>query len=112
MSAGSLRRPTDLDHHPQLTMRSPVVQPLDKPHDEKHKRGPYVYARELPVHGSVRLETVLTVVPVGKSTRWKGIKDGRYPVGVKLGPRTTAWEVTAIRALLERTTPDSGGAAA
>lgn len=112
MSAGSVLRPTDVEHHAQITMRSTVVQSLDKPHDEKHKRGPHVYARELPAHGSVRLETVLTVVPVGKSTWWNGIKDGRHPVGVKLGLHTTARNVNAIRALLERTAPDAGSAAA
>jgi len=87
-------------------MPDAVVQPHDTSHDtsldKKPKRGPIVYARELPADGYVRLDTVLTVYPVGKSTWWKGIKDGRYPAGVKLGPRLTAWKVQDIRALLER----------
>lgn len=91
-------------------MPNTVVQSHSKPHDEKPKRRPHVYARELPAHGYVRLETVLTVVPVGRSTWWKGIKDGRFPAGVKLGPRLTVWTVESIRTLLERTT--QGGAAA
>ena len=41
------------------------------------------------------------VIPVGKSTWWKGVKDGRFPKPVKLGPRTTAWRVEDIRALIE-----------
>lgn len=91
-------------------MSDAVVQPHSKPHVEKPKRRPHAYARELPAHGYVRLETVLTVVPVGKSTWWKGIKDGRFPAGVKLGPRLTVWKVEDIRKLLERTA--QGGAAA
>jgi prophage regulatory protein len=87
-----------------------VPNDLVQPHGNKHKRSPHVYARELPAHGYVRLETVLAVFPVGKSTWWKGVKDGRYPAGVKLGPRLTAWTVESIRALIERTT--QGGAAA
>lgn len=74
------------------------------------KRAPHVFARELPAHGYVRLDTVLGVFPIGRSTWWKGIKDGRFPAGVKLGPRLTAWRVEDIRALLER--PAHGDTAA
>jgi predicted DNA-binding transcriptional regulator AlpA len=40
-------------------------------------------------------------VPVGRSTWWAGVKSGRFPKPVKLGPRTTAWKVEDIRALIE-----------
>ncbi len=30
-----------------------------------------------------------------------GIKDGRFPKPVKLGPRITAWRIEDIRALIE-----------
>jgi predicted DNA-binding transcriptional regulator AlpA len=82
-------------------MSDVVVQSRNTPYDEKPKRRAHVYARELPEHGYVRLETVLTVFPVGRSTWWKGIKAGRFPAAVKLGPRTTAWRVEDIRALIE-----------
>ncbi|WP_246499010.1 helix-turn-helix transcriptional regulator [Microvirga soli] len=39
-------------------------------------------------------------IPVSRSTWWAGIKDGRYPKPVKLGPRITAWRVEDIRALI------------
>jgi predicted DNA-binding transcriptional regulator AlpA len=78
-----------------------AVSPPKKPRGEKPKRGPHIYARELPAHGFVRLETVLTIYPVGRSTWWKGIKDGRFPAAVKLGPRTSGWRVEDIRALIE-----------
>lgn len=54
----------------------------------------------LPQEGLVRLPQILRVVPVGKTTWWQGVKDGRYPAPVKLGPRTTAWRVEDIRALI------------
>lgn len=56
---------------------------------------------DIPASGFIRLPQVLTIIPVGKSTWWAGIKAGRFPRGVKLGPRTTAWRVEDIRQLLE-----------
>lgn len=47
------------------------------------------------------------IIPVSPSTWWEGIRVGRYPKPVKLGPRTTAWRVEDIRALIEKI----GGAA-
>lgn len=49
--------------------------------------------------GFLRLPQVLEIIPVGKSTWWAGVKDGRFPKGVKLGPRTTAWRIEDIREL-------------
>ena len=42
------------------------------------------------------------VIPVGKSTWWSGVKSGRFPKPVKLGPRITAWRVEDVRRLIER----------
>lgn len=42
------------------------------------------------------------LIPVGKSTWWAGVRAGRYPPPVKLGPRVTAWSVESVRALIER----------
>lgn len=55
----------------------------------------------LPETGYVRLPAILAVFPVSKSTWWNGIKEGRFPQSVKLGPRTTAWRVEDIRKLLK-----------
>lgn len=51
--------------------------------------------------GFFRLSDILTLIPIGKSTWWAGVKSGRYPKPVKLGPRTTAWRVEDIHALIE-----------
>lgn len=66
--------------------------------------------QQLPQTGFVRLPQIVgdrktgipPIVPVCKSTWWNGVKDGRFPKPVKLGPRTTAWKVEDIRALVER----------
>ncbi|HEY1082543.1 MAG TPA: AlpA family phage regulatory protein, partial [Prosthecobacter sp.] len=55
----------------------------------------------LPDGGFVRLPAILKMVPVGRSTWWAGIKEGRFPKGVKLGKNTTAWKNEDIRKLLE-----------
>ena len=55
----------------------------------------------LPETGFLRLPTVLRVYPVSKSSWWAGIKAGKYPRPVKLGPRISAWKVADIRALIE-----------
>jgi predicted DNA-binding transcriptional regulator AlpA len=51
--------------------------------------------------GYLRIWQVLQLFPVGKSTWWAGVKDGRFPKPVKLGPRTTAWRATDIQEFLE-----------
>ena len=55
----------------------------------------------IPTEGFMRLPAVLSVFPVSKSTWWAGISAGRFPRGVKLGPRITAWKVEDIRRLIE-----------
>lgn len=55
----------------------------------------------LPETGLVRLPQILAVIPVGKSTWWKGVKEHRYPQPVRhLGSRITAWRVEDIRNLI------------
>lgn len=66
---------------------------------------------ELPESGYLRLTQilgdkksnppVLPIIPIGKSSWWAGVKSGRYPQPVKLGPRTTAWRIEDIRHLIE-----------
>ena len=55
-----------------------------------------------PETGLVRLSAILAPygpIPVSKSTWWAGVRSGRFPKPVKLGPRTTAWKAEDIRAL-------------
>ena len=57
----------------------------------------------LPDIGSVRLAQFVAkgkAIPVSTGTWWAGVKSGRFPQPVKLGPNTTAWNVQDIRALI------------
>ncbi len=56
----------------------------------------------LPETGFLRLPAILKLFPIGKSSWWQGVKDGKFPKPVKLGERTTAWKVEDIRALIEK----------
>ncbi len=67
---------------------------------------------QLPESGFLRLPQIIgnrravppvpPIIPVCKSTWWNGVQSGRFPQPVKLGPRTTAWRVEDIRALIEQ----------
>jgi predicted DNA-binding transcriptional regulator AlpA len=74
-----------------------------------------------PSTGLVRLHSILAPngpVPVGRTTWWEGVKSGRFPKPLKLGPRITAWRAEDINHLIEAgipaatdarpTTPPSG----
>ncbi len=41
---------------------------------------------------------IAPIIPVGKSTWWQGVREGRYPKPIKIGARATAWRVEDIRA--------------
>ena len=66
----------------------------------------------LPATGFLRLSQIIGnpkaeppipgLYPIGRSSWWEGVKSGRFPRPVKLGPKTTAWKVEDIRALIER----------
>ena len=40
------------------------------------------------------------IFPFGASTWWAGVKSGRYPKPIKLGPRITAWRGADLNALV------------
>lgn len=53
--------------------------------------------------GFVRLPSILAPdgpMPVSRSTWWAGVREGRFPQPVKLGPRITAWKREDINALV------------
>lgn len=58
----------------------------------------------LPDTGLVRLKQILGPIgpiPISKSSWWVGVKEGRYPQPIKIGPRSTAWRVEDIMRLIE-----------
>lgn len=64
----------------------------------------------LPETGFLRLPQILgnpqaeppipPIIPVKKSCWWAGVKSGRFPQPVKLGPRVTVWRVEDIRSFI------------
>lgn len=66
--------------------------------------------KTLPSIGYVRLTQIIgnpkatppipAIIPICKSSWWAGVKEGRYPKPVKLGPRVTAWRIEDILALI------------
>lgn len=66
----------------------------------------------LPQTGLLRLSQIIgnpkaeppipAIIPVKKSTWWAGVKTGRFPKPVKLGPRITAWRVEDILELIQK----------
>ena len=60
----------------------------------------------LPEIGFLRLRDVIGdkdnpgIIPVSRSSWYKGIAEGRYPKPVKLGERLAAWRVEDIRKLI------------
>ena len=69
-----------------------------------------IRAAALPETGFLRLPQIIgdpkadppipALIPVKKSCWWDGVKTGRFPRPVKLGPRATAWRVEDIRHLI------------
>lgn len=49
----------------------------------------------------LRLTEVLQIIPISKSSWWKGIQNGKYPQPIKLGPRTTCWRESDVLELLD-----------
>ena len=67
---------------------------------------------QLPATGFLRLSQIIgdpkaeppipPIIPVKKTCWWDGVKSGRFPQPVKLGPRVTAWRVEDIRNLIAK----------
>jgi prophage regulatory protein len=60
---------------------------------------------DFPRTGFVRLPSILAPngpIPVGRTTWWQGVRDGRFPKPLKLGPRITVWRVEDILKLIDR----------
>lgn len=60
----------------------------------------------IPQTGYLRLKQIVgdpganppipAIIPVGKSTWWKWVQEGKAPAAIKLGPRITAWRAEEI----------------
>ena len=55
---------------------------------------------QFPYTGLVRIRQILTVLPIGKSTFWAGVRSGKYPKPVQSGMRVAMWRAEDIQALI------------
>ena len=70
---------------------------------------PHSITQSIPETGFVRLAQILgdsnrdipPLIPVSKTTWWKGVREGRFPKPVRLSGRTTAWRAEDIRKLID-----------
>ncbi|OIQ83194.1 prophage CP4-57 regulatory protein (AlpA) [mine drainage metagenome] len=40
------------------------------------------------------------IIPISATSWWAGVKSGKYPKSIKLGPRTTVWRASEVLALV------------
>ncbi len=71
-----------------------------------HERGPRHAQAEIDPQSLLRLRQVLTLIPISASAWWSGVRTGRFPRPVKLGPRTTAWRARDVLALIDSLSSD------
>jgi len=65
-------------------------------------------SNSIPTTGFISLSQILgnsksetpALIPVSRTTWWRGVKEGRYPQGVKVSARRTAWRAQDIQALI------------
>jgi prophage regulatory protein len=57
---------------------------------------------DIPQTGFLRLPQVLSVIPLGKTCWWEGVRAGRFPKPVKLSKRCTGWRAEDIHQLIKK----------
>ena len=57
----------------------------------------------------IRLPQVLGRFPISKSAWYLGIKEGRFPKGIKIGANSTAWRSSDITALINQLSEQAEG---
>lgn len=72
-------------------------------------RGRQESVKQIDPQSLLRLRQVLALVPISASSWWAGVRSGRFPKPVKLGPRTTAWRAPDILALIDSLSCDGSG---
>ena len=50
----------------------------------------------------LRLQNVLSLIPISRSAWYAGVKSGIYPSPVKIGPRIAAWRQSDVQKVLNQ----------
>jgi predicted DNA-binding transcriptional regulator AlpA len=56
----------------------------------------------------LRLPQILKLIPIGASSWWRWVAQGKAPKGIKLGPKTTVWRAEDISAFMEQFKQEGG----
>ncbi len=60
---------------------------------------------KLPQSGFIRqAQLIPDLIPFSPATLWRKVKDGTFPVPIKLSARVTAWRVEDVRAWMQSRT--------
>jgi len=62
----------------------------------------------IPEFGFLRLDDVLRIIPVSKTTWYNGIRSGRFPKGIRLSQNIVVWRVEDIRNLVKQIEEEAG----
>ena len=68
-----------------------------KPTNETPK-APERYLRIWDIIGDKKRD-ITPILPISKSCWWAGIRSGKYPKGVKISERCTAWRASEVMAI-------------
>lgn len=64
---------------------------------EKHEAALHV---DCQADSLLRVTHITARMGISRSGWWKGVKDGKFPPGIKLSPRVTVWKSSDIDALI------------
>lgn len=62
----------------------------------------------IPEFGFLRLNDVLKIIPVSKSTWYNGMRSGRFPKGIRLSKNIVVWRVEDIKNLVKQIEEEAG----
>lgn len=62
----------------------------------------------IPEFGFLRLDDVLRIIPVSKTTWYNGVRSGRFPKGIRVSQNIVVWRVEDIRNLVKQIEEEAG----
>ena len=63
---------------------------------------------DIPEFGFLRLDDVLRIIPVSKTTWYNGVRNGRFPKGIRLSQNIVVWRVEDIKNLVRQLEEEAG----
>lgn len=63
---------------------------------------------DIPEFGFLRLDDVLKIIPVSKTTWYNGVRSGRLPKGIRLSQNIVVWRVEDIKNLVKKIEEEAG----